>query len=71
MMSDDMISARRVAIVESIDAAWEKHAQCIVLQVPTGCDSLRQVHGGEVMGRIGFNLAVIAVVEQITGEAMA
>lgn len=69
-MNDDQLSARRVAIVQAIDAQWEKHAQRIVLQVPTGCDSLRQVQGGEVMGRLGFNLAVMAVMESIMGESL-
>ena len=70
-MNQDTLSAHRIAIIQAIDAAWEQHAQRIVLQVPTGCDSLRHVQGGEVMGRLGFNLAVMAVVESITGEVAA
>ena len=70
-MNEDALNARRIAVVEAMDAAWEKHAQHIVLQVPTGCDSLRQVQGGAVMGRLGFNLAVMAVVEQLIGESLA
>jgi hypothetical protein len=70
-VNDDQLSARRIAIIQAIDAAWEKHAQRIVLQVPTGCDSLRQVQGGEVIGRLGFTLAVMGVMETVMGGQVA
>lgn len=54
-----------IALAQAIDAAWERHAQHVTLHVPTGCYSRREVRGGEVIGRLSFNLAVHEVVEQI------
>lgn len=67
-MSDDASCAQRIAIIQAIDAAWERHCQQLMIHVPTGCESLRQVKGGEVMGRLGFNLAVQEVVGVVVGN---
>lgn len=59
--------ARRIAIVQAMDAAWDRHSQQITLSIPTGCGSHREVKGGEVMGRLGFNLAVMTVIDSVMG----
>lgn len=65
--AEETSAAQRIAIIQAMDAAWEKHSQPITLSVPTGCDSMREVKGGDVMGRLGFNLAVMAVIDSVIG----
>lgn len=46
-----------------IAAAWTRHAQRVIVNAPRGCASTARVDCGEAMGRLGFNLAVMEIIE--------
>lgn len=50
---------------EAINFAWLCHAQETIVKIPGGCMTHKHNLVGQTMGRAGFELAVVQILEEI------
>lgn len=57
-----------VAMVNAIDAAWDKYAQPITVSIPGGAGTHRRIEAGKTMGRLSFCIAATEVLDTLNGD---
>jgi len=50
---------------EAINFAWLCHAQETIVRIPGGCMTYKHHLAGQTMGRAGFELAVVQILDEI------
>ena len=58
-------SADHKRLKEAINFAWLCHAQETIVKIPGGCMSYKHNLVGQTMGRAGFELAVVQILDEM------
>ena len=61
----DEIHINHKQLKEAINFAWLCHAQETIVRIPGGCMTYKHHLAGQTMGRAGFELAVVQILDEI------